>query len=208
MSNVLSCACGLACTLTEDFIAMTNVAKWLFVTFSTLITIKLHWMNPLQWRHNWRDCVSNHQPHDCLLNRLFRRRSKKTSKLRDTGLCEWNSPVTGEFPAQKTSNAENVSILMTSSWVCKIVWDCTITCQLDVGFLWWNRECQCLIDQSHRYGRHQAACREPAGSYDKTTWTAICFEHKMQYLLIRAPYTRIVVFWHISSIPPWFRTVK
>ena len=58
------------------------------------------------------------------------------------------------------------------------------------------------IDQSHRYGRHQAACREPAGSYDKTTWTAICFEHKTQYLLIRAPYTRIVVFWHISNIPP------
>ena len=37
---------------------------------------------PLQWRHNGRDSVSNHQPHDCLLNRLFRRRSKKTSKLR------------------------------------------------------------------------------------------------------------------------------
>ena len=58
------------------------------------------------------------------------------------------------------------------------------------------------IDQSHRYGRHQAACRKPAGSYDKTTRTAICFEHKTQYLLIRAPYTHIVVFWHISNIPP------
>ena len=32
---------------------------------------------PLQWRHNGRDRVSNHQPHDCLLDRLFRRRSKK-----------------------------------------------------------------------------------------------------------------------------------
>ena len=30
----------------------------------------------LRWRHNGRDCVSNHQPHDCLLNRLFGRRSK------------------------------------------------------------------------------------------------------------------------------------
>ena len=39
-----------------------------------------------------------------------RRRSKKTSKVRVTGLCEGNSPVTGEFPAQKASNAENVSI--------------------------------------------------------------------------------------------------
>ena len=57
-----------------------------------------------------RACVSNHQPHDCLLNRLFRRRSKKTPKLSVTGLCEGNSPVTGEFPAQWASDAENVSI--------------------------------------------------------------------------------------------------
>ena len=64
----------------------------------------------LQWCHNGRDDVSNHQPHDCLLNRIFRRRSKKTSKLRVTGLCAGNSPVTGEFPAQMASDAENVSI--------------------------------------------------------------------------------------------------
>ena len=64
----------------------------------------------LQWRHNGRDSVSNHQPHDCFLNRLFRHSSKKTSKLRVTGLCAGNSPGTGEFPAQMTSNAENVSI--------------------------------------------------------------------------------------------------
>ena len=48
--------------------------------------------------------------HDGLLNRLFRRRSKKTSKLRATGLCEGNSQVTCEFPSQMASNAENVSI--------------------------------------------------------------------------------------------------
>ena len=60
----------------------------------------------LQWRHNERDGVSNHQLHDCLLNCLFRRRSKKTSKLRVTGLCEGNSPVTCEFPAQRANNAE------------------------------------------------------------------------------------------------------
>ena len=44
--------------------------------------------------------------HNC----LFRRRSKKTSNLRVTGLYVGNSPVTGEFSAQKASNAENVSI--------------------------------------------------------------------------------------------------
>ena len=64
----------------------------------------------LQWRHNGRDGVSNHQPHHCWIKRLFRRRSKKTPKLRVTGLCEGNSPVTGEFPAQMASNMENVSI--------------------------------------------------------------------------------------------------
>ena len=63
-----------------------------------------------RWRHNGRDGFSNHQPHDCLLNRLFRRRSKKTPKLRVTGLCVGNSPGTGEFPVQMASNAENVSI--------------------------------------------------------------------------------------------------
>ena len=65
---------------------------------------------PLQGRHNGHDGASNHQPHHYLLNRLFRRRSKKTSKLRVTGLCVGNSPVIGEFPAQMASNAENVSI--------------------------------------------------------------------------------------------------
>ena len=67
-------------------------------------------VSPLQWRHNDHDGVSNHQPDGCLLNRLFRRRSKKTSKLRVTGLCAGNSPVIGEFPAQRASNTENVSI--------------------------------------------------------------------------------------------------
>ena len=64
----------------------------------------------VQWRHDECDGVSNHQRLDCLLNRLFRRRSKKRSKLRVTGLCEGNSPVTVEFPAQRASNVENVSI--------------------------------------------------------------------------------------------------
>ena len=39
----------------------------------------------LQWGHNERDGVSNHQPQDCLPNRLFM--PKKTSKLRVTRLC-------------------------------------------------------------------------------------------------------------------------
>ena len=64
----------------------------------------------LQWCHNERHGVSNHRRLYCLLNRLLRPRSKKASKLRVTGLCEGNSPVTGEFPTQRASNAENVFI--------------------------------------------------------------------------------------------------
>ena len=64
----------------------------------------------LQWRHNECNGVANHQPHDCLLKCLFKRISKKISKLRVTGLCEGNSPTTGGFPAQRASNAENASI--------------------------------------------------------------------------------------------------
>ena len=65
---------------------------------------------PLRWRHNGGDSVSNHQPRECLPNRLIRCRSKNPSKLRVAGLCVGNSPGTGEFPAQMASNAENVSI--------------------------------------------------------------------------------------------------
>ena len=61
-------------------------------------TINSYWLrrnSSLRW-HNEHNGVSNHQPHDL--------------KLRATGLRVGNSPVTGECPAQKTSNAENVSI--------------------------------------------------------------------------------------------------
>ena len=75
-----------------------------------LSVIIQHVPDTLRWRHNGHDGVSNHQPHHCLVNRLFGCRSKKISKLRVTGLCAGNSPGTGEFPAQMASNAENVSI--------------------------------------------------------------------------------------------------
>ena len=70
--------------------------------------IVINWS--LQWRHNKRGGVFNHWSHDCLLNSLFNRRSKKTSKLRVIGFREADPPVTGEFPAQRVSNEEKVSI--------------------------------------------------------------------------------------------------
>ena len=75
----------------------------------------------LQWHHNECDGISNHQPHHCLLKRLFRRRSKKTSKLCVIGLYAGNSPVTTEFPSQMASNVENVSIMRVGC-VCICVW--------------------------------------------------------------------------------------
>ena len=84
------------------------VVLWLL--FSLFPTIYKHTCYTLQWRHNDCDGVSNHQPHECLLNRLFGHRWRKTPKLRGTGLCKGNSSVTGEFPAQRASNAENISI--------------------------------------------------------------------------------------------------
>ena len=90
---------------------------------------------PLQWHHNARDGVSNHQRLHCLLNCWFRRRSKKTSKLRVTGLCDGNSTVPGEFPAQKASNAENVFI----SWrhnVCVTASRCALWYEC----IWFHRQ--------------------------------------------------------------------
>ena len=75
---------------------MVFVALWVRIT--------------LQWSHNGCNGIPNLQPHDCLLNRLFRRRSKKKSKFRVTDLCVGNSPVTSEFPTQMASNTENVYI--------------------------------------------------------------------------------------------------
>ena len=100
----------------------------------------------LQWRHDQWDDVSNHRRLDCLLNRWFRRRSKKTSKLRDTGLCEGNPPVTGGFPSQRASNAVNVSIWWGHHGICSSgcvfffsIWHtwALARCELCVTFLPW-----------------------------------------------------------------------
>ena len=108
--------------------------------------IVLYSTSTLRWRHNRCDSVSNHQPHECLLNRLFRRRWKKTSKPRVTGLCAGNSPVTGEFPAQMASNAENVSIgwrhhedVMNTPKVYSFVLDVVAnsTAQYILFEMWW-----------------------------------------------------------------------
>ena len=72
--------------------------------------LKLRRMTSLHWCHNERDGVPNHRRLDCLINRLFRRRSNEISKLCVAGLCEGNPPVISGFSSQMDSNEGNVSI--------------------------------------------------------------------------------------------------
>ena len=116
---------GIWCTVYQRFYGNVQCHPRIMHTVCTLVhfvvvryylILNIHFMDiqliglSLRWCHNGHYSISNHQPHDCLLNCLFRRRSKKTSKLRVTVLCAGNSPGTSEFPTQMASNVENVSI--------------------------------------------------------------------------------------------------
>ena len=106
----------------------------------------------LRWRHNEHNGVSDHQPHDWLLNHLFRRRSQKTSKLRVTGLCEGNSPVAGEFPTQSASNMENDFI-----WWCHNVGS-TVKHHVEKSVFLLTHWIYWSLAQSHRYVQY-VLCR-------------------------------------------------
>ena len=100
-------------TTIRHWLRCHNYGSWSELTKRSLLyeedsALSTYLMNTL-----WLITVTSwwaHRPHDCFLNHLLRRRSKKTSKLRVTGLCGGNSPVSGEFRAQRASNAEKVSI--------------------------------------------------------------------------------------------------
>ena len=83
LHDITFCSLGLICYIGVNTLALKMIQ-----------TASLCWRqvasHTLQWHHNGQDGVSNHRHHDCLLNRLFKRRSKKTSKLRVTGLCARN----------------------------------------------------------------------------------------------------------------------
>ena len=82
----------------KSFCVRIILLRYLAQNTITYVIQCLHINFSLHWRHTDHDGVSNHQPHGCLLNRLFRRRSKGTSKLRVTGLCAGNSPVPVNSP--------------------------------------------------------------------------------------------------------------
>ena len=92
----------------------------------------------LQWRHNDHGGVSNHQPHGCLLNRLFRRGSKKTSKLRVTGLCVGNSPGPVTSPhkgpvTRKMFPFDDVIMVIIFNWLFLVLWYYTASLNLSFG---------------------------------------------------------------------------
>ena len=92
-------------TLFEFFLIIVYSGERGFFHLSRRINVISHYNNV-----NERDGVANHRRPHGLLNCLFKRRTKNRSKLHVTGLCAGKSSVTGEFPAQSTSNVENVSI--------------------------------------------------------------------------------------------------
>ena len=84
--------------LYNDLVSYIGFISLIYASNIVLQTSFPYTFHTLHWRHNDHGGVSNHQPHGCLLSRLFRRRSKKTSKFRVTGLCAENSPVPVNSP--------------------------------------------------------------------------------------------------------------
>ena len=80
------------------------------IFYSSQLTSYLFYLMSITITSKWARWHSNRRRLGCLLNHLFRRKLKKTSKFRVTGLCEGNPPVTDGFPSQRASNAEDVSI--------------------------------------------------------------------------------------------------
>ena len=85
-----------------------HTSVWFDTLWCTAIT--------LQWRHNEHDGFSNHQPHDFLLNRLFKAQIKESIKAPR----HW--PLCGEFTGEQWIPRTNGQLrgkcfhLMTSSW--------------------------------------------------------------------------------------------
>ena len=116
-------------------------------------TLTLH---TLWRRHNGCDSISNHQPHDCLLNRLFRSRSKKTSKLSATGFCAGNSPH--KWPVTRTMFPFDDIIMNIDSFTspCTVVTADICYMQRTVSGLWKMLKIQ-LVMWPHK---HTAAYRK------------------------------------------------
>ena len=107
-----------------------------------IIGPQINFVIPLQWRHDERDGVSDHQPHHCLLNRLFKYQSsaspaivQKIHRSPMNPLHKW--PVTRNvFPFDEVI-MQRVSLPWNFSTMYIYVY------QLIVD--WWNYECYQVI---------------------------------------------------------------
>ena len=81
----------------------------------TRVSYQYHIYIALQWHNNERDGISNHQPHECLLNRLFRNIKENIKAPRHWPLC---GELIGDqwIPCTKGQQHRKCFHLMTPSW--------------------------------------------------------------------------------------------
>ena len=128
--------------------------RYFFLIFRAINYLISH---SLHWRHNDHGGVSNHQPHDCLLNRLFSRRSKKTSKLRVTGLCAGKSPGPVISPHKGTVRRKMFSfddvivwvIFTNHDWII-ILADSGLSLSRHLHYCWHISNCT-FLNRLHRH---------------------------------------------------------
>ena len=97
----------------------------------------------LHWRPNDHNCISNHHRIDWLLKRLFGRSSKKTSKLRVSGLCVGNSPGPVNSPhkwpvTRKMFPFDDVIMVCSTGWLPTTVRDSNPTIRRQRGCHRWR----------------------------------------------------------------------
>ena len=88
------------------------------LAFLQLISV-LHFQSPLQWRHNEHVDVSNHQPHGCLHNCLFKAQIKENVKApRHWPLCG----VQKMFPFDDVIMIVRVCKALWNLWHLSLIW--------------------------------------------------------------------------------------
>ena len=121
--------CRSASRIMRSVFCPLNSKKWKFNVFICIHLIWICWFRFVVWGilqldHNECNGISNHRRLDCLLNRLIKHRSKKTSKLRVIGLCEGNPPVTHTGPVTRKMFPFDDVIMRTehrNGFVCLLI---------------------------------------------------------------------------------------
>ena len=126
-------------TLTDVIITSVDVCRIYLLTHAIYLHLMVH-VDVISYPRNgpqtanviwhWHYQAGNLLPHygDVIMSAMASQitsltvvcsNANETPKLRVTGLCTGNSPVTGEFPAKRACNEENVSIWWRhhSPWV-------------------------------------------------------------------------------------------